>query len=154
MLLWKAATALLIFVLLGLYGWLQKKMESLAKADQCSLLIQDHILRLERWELARPFIYYGYCGYARRLILEMIEAYEYLLNNGFSSDYQALADLHALLDELPPDYDPPSTGGSLFVLRVIYARIVSLNCGCSLVVKHLPSKQRSGVRFFSPAQMK
>jgi hypothetical protein len=117
----EAYIALAIFLTLGIHflasKWIGQKLNVINQAIFYQNLIWDHIERLDRWERVRPFIYRGYCGYARRLILEMIEAYEFLLEKGFAKDREILFSLRRLLFEFPPDYDPPQTGGSFYVIN-------------------------------------
>jgi hypothetical protein len=119
-----------IFLLLGLRALLIKLLERQLRKVQKALfykrLLVDRMERLDRWQQVRPFIFRGYCTYARTLILEMIEAYEFLLQHHYEKDRELLFTLRRLLFEFPPDTDPPFTGGSLFVLRAIYARIGAL----------------------------
>lgn len=77
---------------------------------------------LEEWERARPFLVYSTCPYAKSLLSNMIVAHTFLLNHGFSDDFEHLEELIALLGAPPPDYDPPeSIGGSfLFAQRFNY----------------------------------
>jgi len=89
--------------------------------------IRNNMQKLERWEAARPFIFRGHCPFARRLILETIEIYEYLLFHGYENDIEMLELLESMLDDFPPDYDPPDTGGSFLIeFAFICARIVGL----------------------------
>lgn len=115
----QGAVALSIFILLGINQWIQKwiskQKQAEEKATRCFLLIDDYAVRLLRWQTARSFLHRGYCNYARHLIIEMIVAYEYLMHRGYNLDPEGLARLKLLLNEYPPDYDPPIPGGSLFV---------------------------------------
>jgi hypothetical protein len=73
---------------------------------------------LEEWERARPFLVYSTCPYAKSLLSNMIVAHAFLLDHGFSDDFEHLDELIALLGAPPPDYDPPEvTGGFLFSKR-------------------------------------
>ena len=108
----KTFLALSVFILAGIYSWLTKRMQLYSKAARSMALIESHMHRLDRWQKLRPFIHRGYCGYARFLILEMIEAYEFLLKNNYENDREMLYTLRRLLLEFPPDYDPPLAGGS------------------------------------------
>ncbi len=60
---------------------------------------------LERWRAHRPFLFVGQCPYAQSLVLRMIDA-EYLLIRYQWGHVSAIDQLHALLNELPPPYDP------------------------------------------------
>jgi hypothetical protein len=95
---------------------LERKLTSIKQGIYYKKLIIDHMERLDRWQQARPFIHRGYCEYARSLILEMIEAYEYLLAHHHEKNHEPLCALRRLLFEFPPDYDPPIPGGLFFII--------------------------------------
>jgi hypothetical protein len=129
----RAYIALGIFFILGVRAlakkWLERQLYTINKALFYRNLLIDRMERLDRWQQVRPFIFRGYCSYARSLVLDMIEAYEFLLNHQYEQDRELLYSLRRLLIEFPPDYDPPTTGGSLFVLKGIYAKIDALRKG-------------------------
>lgn len=107
-----------IFMLLGgralAMAWLKRELHTIKQALRYKELLIDRMERLDRWEQVRPLIHRGYCGYARSLILEMIEAYEFLLAHKYETDRELLHNLRELLFEFPPDYDPPTPGGSFY----------------------------------------
>lgn len=103
-----AAERLAVFVL-------RKETRKLRALNQAMRTFSEKDAALDRWLLARPFIYYGYCAYARSLIISMIETYEHMLELGYKSDLDYIEILMNLLDEFPPDSDPPfQTEGLLF----------------------------------------
>ncbi|MBP6924126.1 MAG: hypothetical protein KBC62_02445 [Candidatus Pacebacteria bacterium] len=116
----QAYVAIAIFLALGLRTLMVKLLDRELKRVREVLsyreLLTDRIERLERWQQIRPFIYFGYCSYARSLILEMIEIYEFLLAHNYEKDRETLHALQRLLFEFPPDYDPPPSGGSFLYL--------------------------------------
>lgn len=72
---------------------------------RCGIIIETNNIRLQRWEKLEPFLTYrSYCGYARALILQMIQAAKILAR--YAPDNlkikKCLATLQAQLDELPP----------------------------------------------------
>lgn len=116
LMLYKAYIAIAIFGALGLrqlaISYLSAQVRLIQKVITCRKILIANTEKLDRWQKVRPFIYRGYCSYARRLIVEMIDAYEFLLTTKYENDTEVLASLKRLLDEFPPDYDPPVTGGS------------------------------------------
>ena len=70
--------------------------------------------RFEAWIAARPNIHYGSCLYAQELIHEMIFAQKMLALLGEYSDRELIKVLEQLLNDLPPDYDPPPGGSFLY----------------------------------------
>lgn len=63
------------------------------------------------WRKARPFLFVGQSPYAQSLVLEFIEQYQ--LAREFlpclKVDEEVLASWRRLLNQMPPEYDPPAS---------------------------------------------
>jgi hypothetical protein len=67
-------------------------------------------LALNRWRSEKSHLHFGACQYSIKLISQMIEALHSLEILGLNIDHDVLEELERLLDDLPPDNDPPQAG--------------------------------------------
>jgi hypothetical protein len=79
----------------------------------------------DAWRAARPFLYVGQCPYAQGLVLEVISQYKAVcdFSEYIRPDTKIINSWRALLNELPPDYDPPepaAKAGFLFLLFLLF----------------------------------
>lgn len=60
------------------------------------------------WLDSRPFLFIGQCHYAQSLVLELIEAQHIILKYDSSKENKEhMEDLYEMLNDLPPDLEPP-----------------------------------------------
>lgn len=86
----------------------------------------DAFYKLLSWLEAKPQIHPGGCPYARNLIQTMLDCHDRLVVKFcISYDEEMVDKLIAMLNDVPPDYDPPMAG--LFLCKI-----------CKWVVSYLP----------------
>ena len=105
----------LIGVTLILYAVISEIMrfwKQRAHIRHCGSVLETNALRLKRWKNVRPFVKTGYCGYARALIFQMIDAVENLLTyKPHCVEFKTLlSTLYKKLAEFPSPNGPLPSG--------------------------------------------
>ena len=146
----------LAIIMYALVSGAEKILKQEKERRRCNAVLTNNALRLVRWKNARPFIHTGYCGFARALIFQMINATNDLLSyKPECPELQELrSSLYLKLRDFPPSKDPLPVG-PLFVFRPDYARIVGLQTFVSKVRKKMLVSGRlyRGCTYGSPAAL-